>query len=67
MKIIKEGKRSENVTYRGSCIRCKTEVEFDRHEATKHSDPRDGDYLNVDCPVCGNEISVQMARRNVVE
>lgn len=57
MKIIKEGRPPEKKVYRGNCRYCETVIEFERIEATYRSDNRDGDYLEIQCPVCGKVIT----------
>ena len=59
MRILKRGVRPETLVYRASCYKCKSEFEFSRSEAQFHDDQRDGAYLSVDCPVCGNGCTVQ--------
>lgn len=58
MKIIREGAKPENDTYRGTCARCDTEIEFLRREAEYVSDQRDGESLKIACPTCGRYIWV---------
>lgn len=52
MKVIFKGTAPSETIHRGTCNRCKTIVEFARHEAKYTSDQRDGDYLTVECPEC---------------
>ena len=53
MKIIKKGNIPEEKIYRSECYNCKTEFEFQAREAKLTRDQRDGDFLTVDCPLCG--------------
>jgi hypothetical protein len=53
VKIIKKGEVPEHKTYRVDCHNCKTEFEFLANEATITRDPRDGDFLTIECPLCG--------------
>lgn len=57
MKILKMGERPEDKIHHGTCYRCHTEIEFSRSEGTITSDQREGDYVSVNCPVCGFPIS----------
>lgn len=57
MKIIHLGKRPEDKIYRAGCVRCETVVEFQATEAVYRHDQRDGDFLQVPCPVCGSTIN----------
>lgn len=56
MKIICRGVDPKEHTWRGTCLNCKTLVEFSKAEARYNHDQRDGDYLTVTCPVCGGDI-----------
>jgi RNase P subunit RPR2 len=62
MKILKEGKRPEDTVHRGTCNRCNTEFEFVRSEGTVTNDQRDGDFVSVDCPVCGSRVHSALSR-----
>lgn len=59
MEIIKRGKTPENRSYRTTCDNCGTVFKFQQLEATYMADNRDGDYLEIDCPVCGKEVRLQ--------
>lgn len=52
MEIIKRGSIPGEREHEVTCYRCKTVFRFKEHEAQKHYDQRDGDYLSIDCPVC---------------
>ena len=58
IRVTKHGALPDHDVFAGTCYRCKTEVEFERVDARLTSDQRDGDYLSVDCPVCGDAINV---------
>lgn len=62
MKILKEGKWPEDSVHSGTCNRCKTEIEFARSEGTVTHDQRDGDFVSVDCPVCGGRVHSALSR-----
>jgi len=51
MKIIKRGKLKVEV-YTQECIKCESILEFTRSDGKIVFDQRDGDYLEVICPVC---------------
>lgn len=57
MRIIKPGvinaERLETVT----CQHCHCEFEFLRGEAKVTFDQRDGDFLTINCPCCGNHVT----------
>lgn len=57
MKIIKEGKKPEDLWHQPTCYNCKTVVEFQVFEGTITREQRDGDYVTVSCPICGYNIN----------
>lgn len=57
MKIIKKGKRPEDKKHRGTCHNCKTVVEFSQSEGVVTYDQRDGNFVTVKCPTCGQDIT----------
>ena len=53
MRIISYGKDPATGTdYKIKCNNCRTVFEFHSGEAITRPDPRDGDYYEVQCPVC---------------
>ncbi|MDP9837564.1 DNA-directed RNA polymerase subunit RPC12/RpoP [Neorhizobium huautlense] len=58
--ITKLGKLPGNEEHTGKCNHCKTEVKFKREAAKYHNDQRDGDYLEVACPLCSNPITTSV-------
>lgn len=63
MKIIKKGIPPEKREYTGECSNCDTVFEFERGEARYTSDQRDGDFLQISCPVCSHTVSVDINER----
>ena len=57
MDILKRGIPPSERTYIADCRTCKSQIKFKRTEAKLTSDQRDGDYLNIVCPVCGAGIT----------
>lgn len=57
MKILKRGNAPTDRPIQAACRNCHSEIEFEIGEASVVSDPRDGDYLSIKCPVCGREIT----------
>lgn len=53
MKILKQGQLPENRVYQATCNNCKTEFEYRQAEAKVVYDQRDGNYLAINCPLCG--------------
>jgi len=56
MRIIKQGVAPTERVYCGTCRNCETEIEFKQHEAKTNFDQRDGNYLSIKCPTCGETI-----------
>lgn len=56
MEILKRGKLPEDKTYEARCNHCKTEIRFQQREGHITHDQRDGDFITVNCPVCGNKV-----------
>ncbi len=59
MKILKKGTPETERVFHGSC-RCGTEVEFKQREGKVTYDQRDGDFIEVACPICQNRIIVSI-------
>jgi len=57
MKIIRHGQKPEEKTYEVTCAHCRTVFEFTQGEAKYRSDQRDGDYLEIPCPVCSKTVT----------
>lgn len=60
VRIVKLGKLPSEKVYSGKCTNCKTEVEFKRGAANYVPDQRDGDMLQVSCPLCRFLISTSV-------
>jgi endogenous inhibitor of DNA gyrase (YacG/DUF329 family) len=58
VEILKRGTPPAEARLTRECRRCGTEFRFTRSEATFHTDQRDGDYLEIACPVCGKPVTV---------
>ncbi len=56
MHIIKRGTPPQEREYEATCRNCRTEVRFQQSEGTVTYDQRDGDFVTVKCPVCGQPI-----------
>lgn len=57
MRIVKMGKPPNDRKYKCKCPGCGTLVEFLQSEAKYVNDPRDGDFHEVQCPVCPRRIT----------
>lgn len=60
MRIIKEGKIPEEQEIKATCRYCGTQFAFYRKEATYISDQRDGDYLDIQCPLCKKSVTASI-------
>jgi hypothetical protein len=60
MKIIEQGTRPEQIPYTARCRNCNTKFEFLKVEAKERADFRDGDYLEAECPTCGDPCTVAL-------
>lgn len=58
MKIIKRGVVPGEKSVTTTCENCETKFKFLRQEATQRYDQRDGDYLEIHCPVCRKIVTV---------
>ena len=52
-----QGKKPEDRVYTDQCNNCVTVFEYQRKEAKFVPDQRDGDFLSIDCPVCGHNVT----------
>lgn len=60
MKIIKKGELPEEKIYTFDCRRCKSKVEAQQKEGKIQFDQRDGDCVIFKCPVCGENVYVNI-------
>lgn len=58
MKIIRMGKPHGDEKFKATCNGCNTKVEFLKSEAKYVTDQSDGDYYEVQCPVCPRRITL---------
>ena len=69
MKVIFNGKENEDTTREFCCQQCESILEASIAEFGQvHSDPRDGAYYNITCPVCKSVlfISAEGVRNNTL-
>ncbi len=57
MRIVKLGIAPSERTIEAKCQRCHSVVEFLANEAKRVADQRDGDFLQIACPVCHHNIT----------
>lgn len=55
IKILKQGRLPEEVTYKFTCGHCRTEFTAQAKDGKVQSDQRDGSWLVVACPLCHNK------------
>lgn len=56
MEIIKLGELPEEKVYEAKCSNCGTQVRFQHKEGKVHYDQRDGNSIEVQCPLCSKPI-----------
>ena len=52
MKVIECGVHPNEKLYTVRCRQCSTKFEFEAHEAKVIYDERDGNYVEIACPLC---------------
>lgn len=57
VRIISEGVPPCQVEHQVQCNQCKTVFAFTIREAKMHYDFRDGDYMEIACPVCNGAVT----------
>jgi len=57
MKVIHKGILPEEIVLRANCTNCHSIFEFTRKEAKIQYDQRDGEWGQVDCPVCKKKVT----------
>lgn len=57
MRILKLGKTAGDTKFKCTCNGCGTVMEFLKSESKYVNDPRDGDYYEIQCPVCPRRIT----------
>lgn len=63
MEIIEEGRLPEDKVYEGRCYHCNTRARFKRSEGKLVYDQRDGDYVEVKCPLPGCNHTIKVSTR----
>jgi hypothetical protein len=59
IKILKQGRLPEEVTYKFGCNNCATEFTAQKKDCKAGSDQRDGPWLEVACPLCNKQVTSQ--------
>lgn len=55
IKILKQGRLLEEVTYKFACHHCATEFTAQRKDGKVNDDQREGRSLEVNCPLCSTK------------
>lgn len=58
MRITRHGTRKFDPEIEATCTGCHCQIAFRLTEAIRVSDPRDGDYYEIQCPECPRHITV---------
>lgn len=58
VEILRKGIPDAERKHYATCNKCKTSFSFQRKEARLVEDRRDGDYLEIQCPVCSRTCNV---------
>lgn len=56
IEVLERGVIPGDKTYEARCTSCKSLLRFRQDDARYYPDQRDGDSLQVDCPVCRNSV-----------
>jgi RNase P subunit RPR2 len=60
MKILRQGTIPTKRKYREICLNCTTFFEFLQDEGKITYDKRDGHFVSIHCPVCGQVCHVNL-------
>lgn len=60
MEILKRGTPPKERTHQATCRACGTEFRFRESEGRVTHDQRDGDFIQIDCPVCAATVTVEL-------
>jgi hypothetical protein len=58
IEVIERGGAPADKVYEAACPQCKSRLRFSRSDARFIADQRDGDCVNIICPVCTHDIYV---------
>ena len=62
MRIIKEGNKHLGVEVEVICRQCQSELGVKKSDGRIVYDHRDGDYIEVQCPVCSRDITISIKK-----
>lgn len=60
MEILERGKLPSEKEYICTCRNCKTRFKFKQSEGRIHYDQRDGNHIEVYCPVCLYQVTTAL-------
>lgn len=55
--VLRRGELPEEKIKIVTCTDCKSELRFKISEAKIVSDPRDGNFYVIDCPICSSQVA----------
>lgn len=58
IKIIQKGQLPALKVYKVTCRYCTSVLEFTQQDGKIHYDQRDGDYIEILCPVCTSILNI---------
>ena len=60
MEILERGQLPSEKEYICTCRICKTKFKFKQSEGRVNYDQRDGNYIEVKCPICANRVTTDL-------
>jgi ribosomal protein S27E len=60
IEVVNRGHLPENDVFNVQCHTCKSDIRFLRSDGKLTFDQRDGDFLTIACPVCGNSVTADV-------
>lgn len=64
VEVIRLGQIPEEKEYTATCGNCSTLFKFKRREAKVTYDQRDGNFLQIDCPLCKKTVTKSLATQS---
>ena len=63
MDVLESGKPPDEREFEATCRTCGSLLRFKQSEGRSSYDQRDGDFVTVTCPVCGNSVHANLRGR----
>jgi ribosomal protein S27E len=70
VRIIKQGRKENEIEYEGDCYSCKTKFAYKKTECKYHEGPAprfNESYYEVNCPYCQNDCKVYPTKATEVK